>query len=72
MSDRTSAGTMGDMSGQTAETARKLYDASGDVIQTASDQAQETTDQLARFVREQPLSAALAALIIGYLLGKMT
>jgi hypothetical protein len=30
------------------------------------------TDQLADFVKQQPFTAALIALVIGYLLGKVT
>jgi hypothetical protein len=34
--------------------------------------ASEPTDQLADFIKQQPLTAALAALVVGYLLGKVT
>lgn len=30
------------------------------------------TDQLAMFVQQQPLTAAMAALVVGYFLGKIT
>ena len=72
MSDRSAANTAGDMAGQATDTARKLYDASGEVIQHGTQQMQTTTDQVIGFVREQPLAAVLSALIIGYVLGKIT
>jgi hypothetical protein len=56
--------------GQNAD--RKLYNASGEVMHQGAQQAQATTDDLARFAREQPLATALAALVIGYILGKIT
>ncbi len=56
--------------GQNAE--RKLYNASGEVMRQGAQQAQATTDDLARFAREQPIATALAALVIGYILGKIT
>jgi len=33
---------------------------------------QSQTDQLADFVKQQPFTAALVALVIGYVLGKVT
>jgi ElaB/YqjD/DUF883 family membrane-anchored ribosome-binding protein len=72
MSDRSAASTAGDMAGQATDSARKLYDASGEVIQHASNQVQTTTDQVVSFVREQPVAAVLSALIVGYVLGKIT
>lgn len=45
---------------------------SGSQANSVGNAAAGQVDQLATFVREQPLSAALAALIIGYLLGKIT
>ena len=72
MSDRPAANTTVDMAGQATETARRLYDASGEVIQHASEQTQATADQFVNFVREQPLAAVLSAVIIGYVLGKIT
>jgi hypothetical protein len=35
-------------------------------------QARDQRDQLAAFMQDQPITAALIALIIGYLLGKIT
>jgi hypothetical protein len=48
----------------------KLYGASGEPLRSTSGSLQ--TDQLADFVKQQPLTAALVALVIGYLLGKVT
>ena len=51
----------------------KLYGASGEPLRTRSlSTSDQTTDQLAAFVREQPFTAALVALVVGYLLGKIT
>ena len=50
----------------------KLYDASGELLRAGAQPVQNQTDQLAGFVQQQPLTAALVALIIGYLLGKVT
>jgi hypothetical protein len=36
------------------------------------DRHPEPMDQLADFVKQQPFTAALGALVIGYLLGKVT
>ena len=80
MSDRSAANAAGDTAGQATDTARKLYDASGEVIQhgtqqmhqQGTQQMQTATDQVIGLVREQPLAAVLSALIIGYVLGKIT
>ncbi len=49
-----------------------LYSASGERLRASGQQVQNQTDQLAEFVQQQPLTAALAALIIGYFLGKIS
>jgi ElaB/YqjD/DUF883 family membrane-anchored ribosome-binding protein len=72
MSDRPAANAAQEMAGQATDTARKLYDASGDVVQHAPERTQATADQFMSFVREQPLAAVLSALIVGYVLGKIT
>lgn len=48
----------------------KLYDASGEPLQSRGSPGQ--ADQLAEFVKQQPFTAALVALVVGYLLGKVT
>jgi hypothetical protein len=48
----------------------KLYGAAGEPLRSTSGSA--ASDQLADFVKQQPLTAALVALVIGYLLGKVT
>ena len=68
-------GTMATPPGTAREgqgTERKLYDAAGEPVHRNAQPPPGQVDQLATFVREQPLSAVLAAIIIGYLLGKIT
>jgi ElaB/YqjD/DUF883 family membrane-anchored ribosome-binding protein len=43
----------------------------GRKVQKGLNQAGEAQDQLAEFIREKPISAALLAVGIGYLLGKI-
>jgi hypothetical protein len=52
------------------DTDTKLYGASGEPLRSTSGSAQ--SDQLAEFVKQQPFTAALVALVIGFLLGKVT
>jgi hypothetical protein len=55
------------------EAEPKLYGASGEPLRTRSRSTpDQTTDQLAGFVQQQPFTAALVALVLGYLLGKVT
>ena len=49
----------------------KLYNASGEPLRGGGT-VREQRDQLAAFVHDQPVTAALAALVIGYFLGKIT
>ena len=49
----------------------KLYSAAGEPLRGSRSERSQT-DQLAAFVQEQPVTAALAALVIGYFLGKIT
>ena len=55
---------------QMRETDTELFGASGEPLRSTSGPAQ--SDQVADFVKQQPLTAALVALVIGYLLGKVT
>jgi ElaB/YqjD/DUF883 family membrane-anchored ribosome-binding protein len=43
----------------------------GETVQRGLNQAADAKDQAARFIRDRPISAALIALGIGYLLGKI-
>ncbi len=52
------------------DTDTKLYGATGEPLHSTSGSAQ--SDQLADFVKQQPFTSALVALVIGYLLGKVT
>ena len=49
----------------------KLYSASGEPLREQR-KARDQRDQLAAFVQDQPVTAALIALIGGYFLGKIT
>ncbi len=53
-------------------TGPKLYDASGGLLRGGPQPDRHQSDQLVAFVQEQPLMAALAALVLGYFLGKIT
>jgi hypothetical protein len=66
--DGSTASAPGTPKEQEAET--KLYEASGRPLRTGPRSTPNQTDQLAKFVQEQPLTAAFAALIIGYFIGK--
>jgi hypothetical protein len=48
-----------------------LYDTTGKPLRAAQP-GQNQTEQIATFMREEPLASALIALIIGYILGKIT
>jgi ElaB/YqjD/DUF883 family membrane-anchored ribosome-binding protein len=50
----------------------KLPGASDEAVDSSSRSSQNQTDLLADFVKQQPFTAALVALVIGYLLGKVT
>ena len=52
--------------------AAQLYNAAGEPLRTASQAASSQTDQLVDFVKQRPVTAALTALVVGYLLGKIT
>jgi hypothetical protein len=49
-----------------------LSGASGEPIRSGSQLTQNQTDQPVDFVKQQPFTAALVALVIGYLLGKIS
>jgi ElaB/YqjD/DUF883 family membrane-anchored ribosome-binding protein len=70
--DGTTASAAGTSNERQAEP--KLYSASGEPLRTGSRSTsdQKTDDQLIVFVREQPFTAALVALVVGYFLGKIT
>lgn len=55
----------------TRDTGTGLYSASGDPLRSGSGTSIQT-DQLAEFVKQQPFTAALVALVVGYMLGKVT
>ena len=44
----------------------------GDAVQRKVNQVTETQDHLVRFIRDHPISAALIAVGIGYILGKLS
>lgn len=70
MSDE--AGSAAKMSSDVRNDGPRLHDATGERLRSSGRQDQGQTDQLADFIQQQPLTAALVALVIGYLLGKMT
>ena len=58
--------------GETREADPRLLNASGEPLRTGARRTTNETDQLADFVKQQPFTAALVALVVGYLLGKVT
>jgi hypothetical protein len=48
-----------------------LYDATGNTINSGQKNAEKIED-LVRFAREQPVATAVGALVLGYILGKLT
>jgi hypothetical protein len=59
-----------DVGGSTAGNAG-LYDATGNAISSGQTNAEKVED-LVRFAREQPVATAVGALVLGYILGKLT
>jgi hypothetical protein len=49
-----------------------LYDSAGKPLRSGPQPDQSQTGQFVRFMRDEPLAAALIALIVGYFLGKIT
>jgi hypothetical protein len=50
----------------------KIDSTTGKRVGRAAPPGQNQAEQVATFMREEPLAAALIALIIGYILGKIT
>jgi uncharacterized protein YjbJ (UPF0337 family) len=57
--------TVGETLGDTKTQARGLYN-------QAAGQAQQSVGQVGDLIRDQPITAALVALGIGYILGRLT
>jgi ElaB/YqjD/DUF883 family membrane-anchored ribosome-binding protein len=53
------------------EQAEKVGADAGEAVQRGLNQAGETKDQLSHYIRDNPIFAALVAVGIGYLLGKI-
>ena len=58
--------------GTMASSAGALYGPSGERLPSGWRQNTGQSDQLGDFVLQQPMTAALIALIVGYFLGKLT
>ena len=58
------------MGASTTEEGAGLYDKRGNRISSGG-HTEQNTEALVRFAKEQPLATALAALILGYFLGKL-
>jgi hypothetical protein len=61
-----------DGSKETRDAEPKLYGTSGEPFRSDPQATQNQSDQLADFVKQQPFTAALVALVVGYLLSKVT
>jgi hypothetical protein len=57
---------------ETRDAGPKLYGASGEPLQSGVRSSPDQIDPLAGFVKQRPFTSALLALVIGYLLGKIT
>jgi hypothetical protein len=57
---------------ETRDAGPKLYGASGEPLHSGSRSLANQVDPLEDFVKQRPFTAALLALVIGYLLGKVT
>jgi len=55
-----------------SEPAQGTVADAGQTVQKGLNQAGEAKDQLSEFIRDYPISAALIAVGIGYILGKIT
>lgn len=64
--------TVGRTVGDAKTQADGLYNQATGRAQQAWGQAQEVTEQTSEIIRAQPLVAALVALGIGYILGRLT
>ncbi len=53
------------------KTAGKLLDAQGQVINQASQRAENGLEQASDYIHRQPISAVLIALGIGYIIGRL-
>lgn len=72
MSSDATIGAASDATKSVRDTASRLYDSAGQPLRATAQAAGGQADELATFVREQPLTAALVALMVGYILGKIT
>ncbi len=67
------AGSAPGMGNDIRPDASTSYAGSGGLLRAAGQQQpRDQTDQLAVFVQQQPLTAALVALAVGYILGKIS
>ena len=57
---------------QAAQGASQILDAAGAPVRAGVQQATDQAEQLSTFIREQPLTAVLIGVVVGYLLGKIT
>lgn len=64
--------TLGDTVGDAKTQAQGVYNQASGRAQQAWGQAQDAGDQLSDAIRGQPLIAAVVALGIGYLIGRLT
>jgi ElaB/YqjD/DUF883 family membrane-anchored ribosome-binding protein len=60
------------MQGVASDTAERIQGTGRQLYSQASGQSQQAAGQLSNLVKEQPVSITLAALVIGYVLGRLT
>jgi len=54
------------------EAGPKLYNAAGEPLRPGSRPTRGQTDWIADFIQQQPFTAVLAALVVGYFWGKIS
>ena len=61
----------GSMANEGRDADRRLLDADGRAVNQAKQSAESMLDEVGDYIREQPVSTALLALGIGYIIGRL-
>jgi hypothetical protein len=68
----TASSSTGSPTNAAGTSAGALYGPSGERLSSGWRQNRAQSDQIGDFVMQQPMTAALVALVVGYFLGKLT